>query len=132
MQSGTLAPPRNRDVRQPGTRLAPVDAELLEPSLEVASEPGCPAVVVLEDEHADTSRLAIANRREPDLARICSGSAQRAHDRVQLAGRSMAEKGERDVQVLAGDGPDVRQRLVLPALDLGEHAVGDSQSEEEP
>ena len=44
----------------------------------------------------------------------------------------MAEKRERDVQVLSRYDPDARELLALPALDLVEDVVGQAQREKEP
>src|SRR4029079_5117501 len=87
--------------------------------------------LVLEDEHADASRLAIATRNETDLPRPGGCFAQRQDDRVDLAGRPMPEKRERDVQVLSRDDPNACELRTLPPLDLVEDAVGQAQREEE-
>src|SRR5215471_18695856 len=132
MQPAPLAPAGHREVRQPGTPLAAIDAELLQPLLEVVGKLRRIASLILEDEHSDASRLAVANGREADLPRSGCGLPQRAADRLELAARPMAEEGERDMQVPTRDDSDVPQLLALPALDLVEHVVRDTQSEEDP
>jgi hypothetical protein len=56
-------------MRQPGPSLPAVDAEPIEPPLNVAREPTRAASLVVEDEQAGTSSLAVAHRGEPDLPR---------------------------------------------------------------
>src|SRR2546421_739475 len=82
---------------EPGPTLAAVDAELLQPLVEIAREQSRAVLFVLEHEHADAARLAVASGREPDLGRARGSVAQRADDRPELSGRAVAEKGERDV-----------------------------------
>jgi hypothetical protein len=57
-------------VRKPGTLLPPVHAEPLETVVEALCEASALAALVVEDEHADAARLAVATGREDDLAGI--------------------------------------------------------------
>jgi hypothetical protein len=132
MEPSALPPARDREVRKPRTAFSLVDAKPLEPLLEIAGEPSCVPFFVLEHEHADASRFAVANGREMDLPRAGGCLPQRIDDRVELAGRPPAEEGERDVHMLARDDTDVPELLPLPALDLVEDVVGQAQGEEEP
>src|SRR5262249_57407409 len=116
-QPGTLAPARDREMRQPRPTLAAVDAESFQPLLDVVREQCRPALLVLEHEHADAPRLPVAHRSEVDLPRSRSDVAQRADDRFELAGRPVAEEGEGDVQELTPDGAHAAEVLALPALD---------------
>ena len=92
-------------MRQPRPLLALVHAEALETGEEpVREEPGFTGLVV-ENEHADASRLAIAAGREDDLADPASGVGEGGSDRGKLRGRARAEERERGVEVLAGNDP---------------------------
>jgi hypothetical protein len=86
-------------MRQPGTLLPTVDAEALQPLLDVSGEPSRTPSLVLEDEHPDTSRLAVANRRKTQLRRPRRGLAKCGDNGFEFAARAMAEEGKRDVQV---------------------------------
>src|SRR5581483_3554841 len=100
-------------MRQPRPALAPVDGERLQARLDVVRERRRECALVVEDEHPDAARLAVALEAEPQAARTRGGVAQRADDRLQLPCRPVAEEGERDVQVLARDDADAAQ-LLLP------------------
>lgn len=111
---------------KPVPALAAVDAEPLQPLLEVGSERTCPARLVVEDEHPDAPRLAVAHRREARPLLHPGGSlTERRDDRGQLAGRPVAEEGERDVQVLARDDSELAGQVrVLPRLERVERGLG--------
>ena len=111
-------------MRQPGPTLAPVDAAPLEPLLQVVRERSCTASVVLEGEHADAPRLAIAGHRETNLPGLGRRPPKVIDDRIELPDRPMPEERERDMQVLAADEPDARQLAALPSLDLVEDVIG--------
>src|SRR4051812_45318847 len=119
-------------MRQPGPTLEAVDAEALQPLLNVPGEQRRVASVFLEDEHADTARLAVANRRESDLTRAARGVPQCADDRLELACGAVTEERQRDVQVLSRHDADADQPLTLPPRDPVEDGVGQAQREEEP
>ena len=70
----------------------------------VLGDPRRPALLVVEDEHADSAGLPVANRREHGRSDALHGCAQGLCDRADLVGRPRAEEGDRDVQVLQGTG----------------------------
>jgi hypothetical protein len=119
-------------VRQPGPIFAAVDAEALQPSLDVPGEPSRAAPLIFEDEHADASRLAIPRGRETNFGRPAGSIAQRTGDRLDLSRRPVPEEGEGDMQVFARHHTHARQLLALPVADLVEDVVGQAQREEEP
>jgi hypothetical protein len=119
-------------VRQPGPPLAAVDAEALQPFLNVLGEHPRPTTLIVEDEHPDASRLAIATRGEADRSGRCRSVAQDADDRLDLATGPMAEERERDVQVLSPNDANACELRALPPLDLVEDVIGQAQREEEP
>src|SRR5689334_2229218 len=127
MQARTPAPARDHEMRQPGPVLPAIDAEPLQPLLDVPREQRSPSPVVLEDEHADAPRLAVAHRREPDLPRSRGGLTQNADDRFELAGGPVTEERQRDVQVRAGHDAAAGQMLALPGLDGVEDVVRKAQ-----
>src|SRR5258708_6580599 len=88
------------EMREPGTPLTPVDADPLEPGGQVGRERGGTPAEVLEHEHPDGARLAIAPRSENGLFRTSSRLAKRRPDRIDLRHVATAEERERDVQVL--------------------------------
>src|SRR3954454_20883647 len=128
------SPPETRDgdVWKPRPAVTAVDAELLEPSPEIVGERRPRAVDVVVDEHADAPRLAVALEAELGRNGNGCGRPQRADDRCELPGRALAEEGERAVEVLARDDPQVAvQRGCLPGDDLVERSVGQAQREEQ-
>ena len=70
---------------QPGPILPPIDTEPFQPLLDVSGERPSPARVVLENEHPDAPRLAVAQGREPDLPRVGGSVTQNTGDRSELA-----------------------------------------------
>src|SRR5579862_9342903 len=92
IESCPLLEPNNRDVREPGTPLAPVHPEPLQALLDVLGQ-GCGrASGVPEDDHADAPRLPIADGAELDAARPGGCLPKLAGDRRNLLDRAMAEK----------------------------------------
>src|SRR5262249_30241323 len=67
-------------VRHPGTPLRLVQAERLEPAVQVRGEGGRAALRLGEDEHPDTPRLAVAAERKGGRRGRRSGLAQAARD----------------------------------------------------
>src|SRR5438876_396133 len=59
-----LAEPDDGEMRQPRTAFALVHAPPLEPPVEVVGERDRPSALVVEDEHADAPRLAVAGDGE--------------------------------------------------------------------
>jgi len=119
-------------VREPGPPFTAIGTKAFQPVLDVPGEQRRMTAGVLEDEHADTPRLAIAARCETDLSRAGRSVAQCLEDRVELAGRTMPEERKRDMQVLPRDDANARELRVLPPLDVVEHVVGQAEREEEP
>ena len=118
-------------MRQPGPRFAAVDAEAVEPLLKVLGKDARTPFFVLQNEHPDAPRLAVANRGETDLRDPDHRLTERLDDRVEISGRPVPEKRKGDVQVLAPNEPDVPQLVALPALDLPEDVIGHAQGEKE-
>lgn len=111
-------------MRKPRTLLALVDAESLETAEEPLGEPtGFPSCVV-ENEHPDAPRLAIAPRRKRDLTRFTGGASEGGSDRGQLGRRAPSEEGERDVEMLARNDPAVAKIRGLPGRDAVEDVRG--------
>jgi hypothetical protein len=119
------------DVRQPRALLALVDAEGLESVEETAGQVTALACRVVEDEHRDAAGLAIAAWREQDLAGVPCRRSERGRNRREFDGGPMAEEGERDVEMLAGDDPAVAEMLGLPGLDPVDDVVGEAKAAKE-
>src|SRR5262245_38910545 len=94
-------------VREPGTVLALVHTERLEPRVQVGRERGCTSSLVVEHKHPDAARLAIATEREARNGRRGGGLAQVPCDSLHLSRSEVSEERERDVDVCARDDPDV-------------------------
>jgi hypothetical protein len=128
-----LPEPDDREVRQPRTPLGLVHAEPLEPVVEVTRQLSSGTVLVIEDEHPDAARLSIAAFAEGDRSRPGCGRFELGPDRLDLMGRPRAEEGERDVEVVAPDGPIRTGRQArLPGDEAVEHVFGQGESAEEP
>jgi hypothetical protein len=126
--------PEHGDVRKPRAPLGLVDAEACETPREVVREERRAPPVVLEHEHADAPRLAIAGGGEHGLLRLASGGAHLAGDRSDVVGWAPAAEHEGDVEVLAADDPRVAnagERLPLPGGEALDGVVGERESEEE-
>ena len=72
-------------MRQPRTALPLVDPESLQALVEIDCQTRCSATLVLEHEHADAPRLAVALDGEGRRFGCNSGRPQFGSDRVQLA-----------------------------------------------
>ena len=57
------------EVREPRPPFALVDAQLLQPALEIVGKARRPAKWIPQGEHADAPGLAVALRHQPDRAR---------------------------------------------------------------
>jgi hypothetical protein len=132
-EARTLAEPDDREVRQPRTPLGLVDAEPMEPALEVTRELPCGIVLVVEDEHPDAPRLPIAALAEQDRARSGCCCLELGPDPIDLAGRARSEKGKRDVQVVASDR-SIRagRKSRLPGDEAIEAVLGQREGAKEP
>ena len=107
---------------EPWASLGPVDAELLEPRVEVCRQPTRLAARVLDDEHADRARLAIVHRPEREGDRLASGFPQNADDRVEVGAWARPEEGKRDVEAL--DRASALEIPLPPADERVNHVVG--------
>ena len=89
--------------------------------------------IVLEHEHPDASRLAVAADREHRTPSCPGAAPQRRHDAVEVPGGPDAEEGQRDVQVRPRDDSNPGRKLdrALPPLDGADHVVGKTQCAEE-
>lgn len=116
--------------------LALVDAELLEPQHEAACEEVRVARLVLgEDDHADPDGLPVAQSPKGRAPGLPGRSPHRAGDRLSLRGRSAAEEGERDVQVIAREDADAvraRDLPLLPGDEALDGGLGEAKGDEEP
>src|SRR6266496_2420038 len=99
-EARTLAEAQDRDVRQPRPALGTIDAERLETSVQVVGERRSTPFLVVEHDHADAARLAVAQRREADLAGARGGLPEGGDDLRKPSGVDVPEEGERDVEVL--------------------------------
>jgi hypothetical protein len=119
---------------KPRASLASVQLERLEPGVEISRKRAGAPVLVVEYEHADAARLAIADRRRrgrlPDGAGCFS---QRFRDALDVCARAGAEEGERDVQIGAPHDPSAAGELaLLPVDDAIQHLLRKGESAEEP
>src|SRR5262245_36081001 len=102
-RSRPLPEASDRDVRQPWPVLGPVDVQLLEQTREALLQACCAALLVVEDDHADSRGLAIAHRHEHGLETPDRGLVERRPQQVELARGPAAEERERCVQMLGGE-----------------------------
>jgi hypothetical protein len=114
--------------------LALVDAERLEPHVQVVRHGAGAFILVVEREHPDAPGLAIAAQGEERPFGRFRSAAQGFEDAAELVRRPVAEERERGVQVFPGN--DARFRHVsefaeLPIHDPLEDLVREPQSEEE-
>ena len=115
---------------EPRASLGPVDAELLEPRVDVCRQPTRLAAWVFEDEHAHRARLAVAHRPERERDRLASGFPQNGDDRVKVGAWARPEEGERDVKAL--DRASALEVPLSPADERVNHVVGKLEIEKEP
>jgi hypothetical protein len=71
---------------EPGPSLGLVDTEIGQAAMGVLGDPRRPALLVVEDHHADSAGLSVANRREHGRSNALDGRAQDLCDRADLAG----------------------------------------------
>src|SRR5262249_51043362 len=131
MQPWPFAKPEHGDVWEPRTSLTPVDIELLEPPVEIRSERARTSRGIVEDDHPDTSRLAVAGGLERERAAPGGSIPQRREDVRQLMCGAAAEECERDVQMLPGDASALVELTRPPLVQGGHDADRQSQSEKE-
>jgi hypothetical protein len=129
-----LAKPKDGHVRKPRPTLALVDAELLQPAEEPLGEPAGPIPLVAQHDHADASRLAVADGLEHRRLALRRCRAQGGGEARELRRVGAAEEGEGDVQVLAWYDSRSRwsaQLLVLSGGQARERLVRQEQGDEE-
>jgi len=107
-------------VRQPLPTLALVDAERLEPCVQVVRQGAGAFTLVVEREHPDAPGLAIATQREERPFGRFRGAAQGSENPVELVRRPVAEERERCVQALSRNDARFRHVFELAALPLQE------------
>ena len=118
-------------MRKPGALLALVYTEFLEPLEQALRElPAFPRPV-LEDDHADAPRLAVAQGGEDNLTGRSSRLSKSSGDGIELRGRPGAEEGERDVEMLARDFAPTAELLGLPPLEAIDNGVREPEGAEE-
>jgi hypothetical protein len=121
-------------VREPPPALGLVDAERLEPLVQVAGQPAGTSTFVVEREHPDAPRLAVPMQRKKRLPGRLRGAAQGSQDPVQLLFRPVSEERERRVQVLSRNEARAghpRELVVLPVHEPVEELIREPQGEKE-
>jgi hypothetical protein len=91
-------------------------------------------VLVVEDEHADAARLPVTAGGEDRTSRGSSSLPHLPNDRLEVAGRTAAEEGNRDVQVACPDGPNglrTPELALLPCAKRPDGVVGQAESDKE-
>src|SRR5437588_356360 len=110
-------------------------SEPVETPVEVVGERSRAAVLVVEDEHADTPRLAVAGDGEPSGPGGRGGLPKLTGDGGDVAGRTAAQESKRDVEVGSDDPANaspLRKRADAPGDEAVENVVGKPQGAEEP
>ncbi len=109
---------------KPHPLFALVDTEFLEALANTTGNDHAAISFVVEDDHSDATGLAIPLWRErrwwPAIASCLENSGDRAH----LLQRAMAEKCERDVEILAGDEPHIVEIAQLRCLPGDQRSQG--------
>jgi hypothetical protein len=121
-------------VREPRPPLGLVDADLLEPAGEIVRERGCSPTFVVEHDHPDAPRLAVAARAKERPDGGGGGGSHLRGDRPDLAGRPRSEERERDVEVRRRNETRVTgagERPALPGDEALDDALGERECEEE-
>ncbi len=118
-------------MREPRPLLALVDPERLQPVEQAGRKRGAGVLAVVEDEHPDASRLAVAPELEDHLARVERGFSECAGDGPDLSDGSRPEEGEGGVEVRPSDAPGVGKLLVLPGDDCVDDVVREAKRAEE-
>src|SRR5215210_563188 len=117
-------------MREPRSGLAAVDAEPLEPRLDVVCEGGRSVPLVVEDEHADAPCLAVAAQHEARRDGGAGGGVELARRELDVIGGPAAEERDGDVQVVAGDDA-AAEAIGLPGGQAAGEVVGKPDAEEE-
>src|SRR5436190_23314913 len=95
-EPGRLPEAENRDMRKPRAFLPSIDAKRLEPLLQRGGERSATAFLIVEYEHADAARLAVARRGDDWPAGVAARLMERGHDVRNMKCRRRAEEGQRD------------------------------------
>ena len=111
--------------------LALVDPQPFEAPVQILGETACAASLVAQHEHPDASGLAVALRHHPDRTCACGGLAQCREDRLELVHRAVAEEGQRDVQVVAGNRPTPEDVTSLPVGQGVQRLLGETDGAEQ-
>jgi hypothetical protein len=128
-----LTEPDHGEVREPRPLFGLVHAEPVKSLVNLAGEfRRCPFVVV-EDEHPDAARLAVAVLAEHDRPCGGCGGLQLSPDRLDVARGPGAEEGQGDVEVVARNEPMLAGRKErLPGDEAPDHVLGQGKSAKEP
>ena len=117
-------------MREPGTGLADVEPERLEPLVQTDCQRRGPPLLVVEDEHADAAGLAVAAHPEHDRARDARrGRTESPADSLDVARGAVSEEREREVQALGRDDPAAVQLGVLPGDERGDRLGGSRRAQ---
>src|ERR1035437_1306890 len=133
-QARRPAKARNGEVRKPGTSLALVAADRLQPAPNRLRHAGRFAAFVLEDEHADAPRLAVAAEHELHWPGALDGAADDLEDRLDFEARPPAEEGDGEMELLRRNEarPTSGQLRQLPGGEpfavVGRKRVGDEEA----
>ena len=122
-------------MREPFAALPLVDAEPLQALVQVGGESRRRAGVVLADEHPDAPGLAVASDTEGRDGCSPCGRTELGRDTCDVAAAAPAEKGKRDVQLLARDhayAAHACKRLGLPRRQRVNHGGREPQGAEDP
>jgi hypothetical protein len=122
------------DVRKPGAPLRLVHAQPGERVGQVSGELCRPTALVLEHDHPDAPRLAVADGLEDGALEAVGGGADLGRDPVDLGDRRAPEEDQRDVQVLRRDETDAargRERGSLPCHEALASLAGERKRDEE-
>jgi len=124
------------DVRQPATELALVHAQLLQAEHEPSGEDvGVPRLLLGQDDHRHSLRLAVVVRPEHRPAGVPGHVPQDAGDGADLFGRAAPEKRHRKVEVVGREDAHVLRPgdlLPLPGGKTLDRCFRESEGAEEP
>src|SRR5664279_1669732 len=134
MQARRSAKTENSDVWKPGASLAPVAADLFESLLNGLRHACRLAARVLEYEHADASRLAVAAEIERHRPGAGGGASDDLGDRLDLRTWARSEEGDGEMELLGRNEAraNLSQLRQLPGGDaltvVGRKRVGDEEA----
>src|SRR6266511_844875 len=131
LQARALPEAQDGHVREPAPLLRLVDAQPLQALEEVLGQARRRSGKVAQDEHANAPALAIVLGHEADRACNSGRLTHCRKDRLELLHRTVAEKGQRDVQVVADDRPAAANVCGLPAAQSAERLLGEAEGAEQ-